>query len=357
MDRQGGGSRKITLRCTSCGARLTVCAALAGRQGLCPKCRQMVAIPAARTQDATPEAPGSGGVPADRSSLYDPRLLDVRPDTSPPASTGESDGVTQAYRELQMLQGARLPGKQDEAPGRRLPWIIDIFLYPLSRAGLSVLLVCVGIPFILRVVVRLLFFSMASFGPLFIFWVLFIVLHWGVLAMFVLYANWYFCECIRDSAAGGIRAADTTASTPGLGEILGQAMKLIVSAAVCMAPALIYLNHTRSTDNVFRILYSAGGFLIPMAVLAVVMFDAMHGLNPVLLLGSILRTFFQYCALVAFCYISCLLVPVAGYYYKTPETWILGSALLLLTLYQLLILAHLLGRFYRRNEVRLNWDA
>jgi len=176
-----------------------------------------------------------------------------------------------------------------------------------------------------------------------------------MLAILVLYVNWYFCECVRDSAAGGIRAADTTAAAPGLGEIFGQAISVIVTALICMAPALIYLNHARSADSVFLVLSGAGGLLIPMAILAVVMFEGLHGLNPGLLLRSILRTFSQYCALVVFCYVSCLLVPVAGYF--LVNQWILGSVLLLLTFYQLLILAHLLGRFYWRNETKLNWDA
>jgi hypothetical protein len=122
-----------------------------------------------------------------------------------------------------------------------------------------------------------------------------------------------------------------------------------------MAPAMIYWSRTQSTDGLFKVLYGAGAFLFPMALLAVVMHDALHGLNPVLLIRSILRVPFQYCALAPFCCALCLLVPVAGHYLVT--FWILGYALLFLAFYQLLILAHLLGRFYWRNEERLNWDA
>jgi hypothetical protein len=312
-------------------------------------------LPAGQTRDPAADAAANSDWTTSKSPLHDSRLLDFHPDASVPVPVGESDDVELAYRQLQMLQGAHLPGRQDEAPGRKLPWSIDIFLYPLSRPGLSILLISVGVPFILRVIVRFFFFLMASFGPLFIFWVLFIMLHWVSLALFVLYVNWYFCECVRDSAAGGIRAVDTTATTPGFGEIFGQAIKIVLSAAVCMAPALIYLNHSRGIDSTFRVLYGAGGFLIPMAVLAMVMFDGLHGLNPFLWFGAILKTPVQYCALVAFCYVSCLLVPAAGYY--MVKQWILGSALLFLSFYQLLILAHLLGRFYGRNEERLSWDA
>ena len=59
--------------------------------------------------------------------------------------------------------------------------------------------------------------------------------------------------------------------------------------------------------------------------------------------------------MAAFCYVSCLLVPLAGYW--LVNQWILGSALLFLTYYQLLILAQLLGWVYRPNEEKLMWDA
>jgi DNA-directed RNA polymerase subunit RPC12/RpoP len=359
MDRQAGDSRKITFRCPGCGAKLAVSEALAGKRGRCPKCRHIVAVPAVQTSDTAPEPRDNPDAAPDGLALCDLRLLDIAPDKSPPSSTPDSQGQEAAYQELQMRQGGRLPGTDHEVPSRsrRLPWIIDIFLYPANRAGLSALLICVGVPFIVRLTTRFFFFAMASFGPLFIFWVLFIVLHWAVLAMAMLYANWYFCECIRDSADGGVRAPETTGTTPGLGDIFGQAIKVVASVFICVAPALIYRKYTGSEDAVFQALYGTGGFFIPMAVLAMVMFDALHGLNPVLLLASILKTFLQYCVLAAFCYVSCLLVPMTKQYITTPETWMLGSALLFLTLYQLLILAHLLGRFYWRNEVKLNWDA
>jgi len=317
----------------------------------------MVAVPAVLTQNITPETDGNSETRTDKSPLYDLRLLDLPPEKSSPVSTADPDDQEAAYHELQMQQGARLPGQSEETPSRRLPWIIDIFLYPANKAGLTVLLICVGAPFLMRAIRQFFFFAMASFGPLFIFWVMFIILHWVVFVLAMLYANWYFCECIRDSAAGGIRAIDTTANTPGFGEILGQALKVIVSALVCMGPALIYLDRTGSDDGVFRLLFAAGGFLIPMAVLAIAMYDSSRGLNPLLLLGSILRTPLQYGVLMPFGYISCFLVPMAWRYYRPVETWIIGSALLFVALYQLLIFAHLLGCFYRRNEERLNWDA
>jgi DNA-directed RNA polymerase subunit RPC12/RpoP len=352
MDQGARDSEEITFDCPSCGARFAVREAVAGEQSQCPKCGQMMAVTVTHTQDTAPDVAAGPDAMATQSRLYDLQFLDLPPHT---ADTSTRNSEQDAYRKLQMLQLTHPPGPEGEAPRRKLPWIIDVFLYPVSKAGLSILLIGVGVPFLLRVIVRFFSIFMGAFAPMLIFWVLSIILHWGVLAVLVLYVNWYFCECIRDSAAGGIRAADTTGTTPGLGEIFGQAIRVIVSAAICMAPALIYLNETGTANSMFWVLFGAGGFFIPMALLAVVMFDGLHGLNPALLLRSILKTFFQYCALAAFCYAPCLLVPVAGYY--LVKQWILGSVLLFLTYYQLLILAHLLGRFYWRNEERLQWDA
>ena len=357
MGGQAGDSGKVRVCCPSCGASLTVCKSLAGRQGRCPRCKQTVAVPAVRSPDATSEADGSSDVTADRSSLYDLRLLDVPPEKDASTPVADSNEQEAAYRELQMRQGACLAGTENETHCRRLPWLIDIFLYPANKAGLSVLLVCVGVPFLMRAIMRFFYFAMGSFGPLFIFWVMFIILHWAAFAMAMLYANWYLCECIRDSADGGIRAADTTANTPGLGGILGQGVKVTLSVLVCMTPALIYSEYTDNMEGLFQILYGAGGFLVPMAVLAMAMYDTLRALNPALVLGSILKTPFQYCALMLFGCISCILVPMAWRYYRPVETWMIGSVLLFVTLYQLLIFAHLLGCFYRRNEERLNWDT
>lgn len=353
MNPEARDSREISFRCAHCGAKLTVRQSVAGKQGRCPKCRQRVTVPVEQAGDTADVA----DVTADKSSPYDAQLLDIPVAKRLPAAPAGPDDPETALRELRKLQGGPLPGHSDERPERKLPWLVDIFLYPANKAGLMVLLICVGVPFLTRLTTRFFFFAMASFGPLFIFWVLFIVLQWAVLAFALLYANWYFCECIRDSAEGSIRAADTTASTPGLLEVFGQAIKVIASVVVCMGPASIYAARTGSSDAALQILFALGGFFIPMAVLAMVIYDAWRALSPFLLLGSILKTPLQYCALVAFGYASCLLVPVTARCLTTPETWIQGFALLTVTLYQLLILAHLLGGFYRRNDEKLNWDA
>jgi hypothetical protein len=311
-----------------------------------------------RRDDGIPSKPPAA--PADEPDqtppLYDVTLLDVsaaqvaaRPPLQP-----EEDPEAVLGR-LRAMQGGRLPGEDEPPPQRKLPWMIDIFFYPFNKAGLSLLLICAGVPFLLRVTVRFFFYFMASFGPALILWVLFIIVHWMGMLLLLLYVNWYACECIRDSAAGGIRAVDTIATTPGLGEILGQAFRVAVCALFVVAPALVYLARTHRADLLFQVLYAGGGFVFPMALLGVVMFDSFAGLNPILLLRSILKTHLRYCFLIPFCYVFCVLIPVAGV--LLFQSWMLGYLSLFLAFCSLLILAHLLGRFYWKNEQRLDWDA
>jgi hypothetical protein len=307
----------------------------------------MVTIPEQGIEGAV-ETPAAATRPEVR--LRDALLL-----APPPAAASAADAGEAALQKLRELQGGRLLKNDDEPPERKLPWLIDIFLYPLNKPGLTILALSAGIPFLLRIVVRFFLYFSGAFGPMLVFWVLAIVIHHAALLLFALYLTWYFCESIRDSAAGAIRAADSLAATPGFGELFGRFFTVIVTAGACLAPALVYLDRTRSLDGCFWVLYGIGGFVFPMALLAVVMHESLAGLNPLLLAGAILRTFLPYCFLVPFCYGLCLLLPLAfSYLFKV---WMLAYLLLFLAYYQLLVLAHLLGRFYWRNEERLSWDT
>jgi phage FluMu protein Com len=337
----------LKFRCENCGQLLSINPAQAGRKGKCPTCKWMLTVPEHDVEIA-PETDEAGIAPEVR--LRDALLLDLPAPTAAAPETAEA-----AYQRLRELQGGRILKDTNEPPTRKLPWLIDIFLYPLNKPGLTILALSAGAPFLLRLAVKFLKYASYGFVPLMVFWVLFLVLHWAGVFLFLLYMTWYAGECIRDSATGAIRAADTTAATPGFGELFGRFFTIIVTAGACLAPALVYLDQTRSLDGLFCILYGAGGFLFPMALLAVVMHESLAGLNPVLLFRSILRTLLPYCLLVPFCYALCLLLPVA--FWHLIKVRFSGYLLLFLAYYQLLVLAHLLGRFYWRNEERLSWDA
>ncbi len=321
--------------CTSCGHKLTVNDAQAGRKGRCPQCNEEVTVP--------------------KASAHDVQLLDVSgPGVAKAAPEANEDRSDVAYDQLCGALGGRL-APPEEIPERRLPWFIDIFLYPLNRAGLMTLLVCVGVPFLLHAVTKFAGLLTMAFFPFIVFHVLLLVLFWASEAVFLMYMNWFVGECIRDSARGQIRAVDTVGMTPGFGELIGQALLLVATVAVTCGPAIIYYKETRRTDGVLWILFGTAGFVLPMALLGVAMYEGLRGLNPICLAISTLKTLPQYTIRAPFCYLVGILIP-AGIYYLL-NYWPLGHLLLLAAYYLWLVLAHQLGRFFYKNDETLNWDV
>jgi hypothetical protein len=111
-----------------------------------------------------------------------------------------------------------------------------------------------------------------------------------------------------------------------------------------------------------------------MALLAGILFDATHALNPVFIVGSIFRTFLPYCGLVpVFCVLGGLLAVIASNTFNLPSTQNLqqgiGQILLVLErlirvtltypgmafIYLAMVAAHLLGWFYWWHKDKLNW--
>lgn len=288
-----------------------------------------------------------------KNSAHNGDLLDLTGPAAPAPATG-ADRSDAAYSQLSSAFGGRL-AKPEEVPERKLPWFIDIFLYPMNRAGLVTLSVCVGVPLTFQAMVKFFFILTLAFTPALVFWVLVLVLFWGSMLVFLLYMNWYACECIRDSARGQIRAADTIGETPGLAEMVGQAIYVVASVLVTFGPAIICYAETRRTDAVFWGLCGAGGFLLPMALLGVAMYEDVRGLNPIRLIVSTLKTLPQYAIRAPFCYLLCLLIP-AGIYYIL-KSWIMGHLLMFAAYYVWLVLGHQLGRFFYKNDETLNWDV
>jgi hypothetical protein len=275
---------------------LHVAPANAGKKGKCPKCGTVLTVPRPPIEDAGPDTVESNGT---KASPYDLTLLDVLPEFKAQSRQAERpDSAETAYEQLHRLQGGSITQQAEQILQRKLPWIIDILLYPLSKPGLTLIAVSAGIPFALRTLTKSLLPVSLAFPPALIFLVIFIILHWCSFVIFVLYVYWYVCECIRDSAAGGIRAPETAGIAPSLWDILLQPLKSVVCLSPFMVPAMFYFGRTQRADAIFWVLYGCGGFLLPMGLLAVVMFDSIRALNPVLIIGSIFSTFFLYCGLV-----------------------------------------------------------
>ena len=152
---------------------------------------------------------------------------------------------------------------------------------------------------------------------------------------------------------------ETVAETPGIWELLWQLLELVACLAVCAAPALVYFLYTHKIGSLFWWLAGCGAFIYPMALLAVIMFDSINGLNPLIIISSIFSTFFQYCGLVV------LISTIIFLYVQTtrllPHSFFLRMVLSplfqVVELYLAMIAAHLLGRFYFKYQQKLNWDV
>jgi hypothetical protein len=179
---------------------------------------------------------------------------------------------------------------------------------------------------------------------------------------------YFFMECIRDSAAGGIRAPENMASMPDASDAVRQVMEIIACVVVFWGPVGAYLiykilwqpwgddsNYEPGTDVIFWSLLAYGIFFFPMGVLALAMFNSSSAFNPFLWIASIFSTFFQYCCLVLFfCILGWLASRIMVFLQQSLIfSYFYGAAFI----YLAMVAAHLLGRFYFLNSEKLNWEV
>jgi len=303
--------------------------------------------------DPSPSAPPSEtsgsepGRPSSRVTLYDPVVLDLPNDELQVRTDGARPPLDPTLSALGSFD-AYQPSAQEQAEhtGRRsVPWPVDILLYPLSVAALTTLGIVIVIPLLINLAAGLL----GPFG-------FFVLIPGAVVdAVLWLYFLWYVTQCIADSARGGVRAPETVAQAPGLWEMLVQTGRTVAAVAVALLPMMVYWLTVRQIDTVFWSLLAWAAALCPMTLLAVTMFDSVYGLNPLILLGSVLSTLLPYLGLVLALGAMIFLIvkanqalagnPLHRYAFSFAEYCLA------------LVAAHLVGRFYWRCEEKLNWDV
>lgn len=335
----------IGIRCRECGQILRAPDAGAARQATCPRCGNIIIVPQKPPDASEAKQRGSEhAAPGSRYSPHDRALLDI-----PEEGTLKDQDAdrTQAVGAVQ--------GNVESPPERKLPWLIDIFLYPTSQAGLITLAVIVLIPAFFGLFVRSLTIYAAVFAPLLVLLTPFACVGLFVGILVQLYLLWYICECIRTSAAGEIRAPETFGAASGLGEMPPQILRAVGCLLVFLAPVSLYYYHGHSTDLIFWYLLVYAVFFLPMGLLSVVMFGSLRGLNPILLISSTLSTLLPYCAMVmTFAAIGLLITRITP-----PEriSALLRFILYCLCIYVSLVVAHILGWFYNRYQELLRWDV
>jgi hypothetical protein len=250
--------------------------------------------------------------------------------------------------------------KPEPLPERTLPWLIDIFLYPMSISGVIHIVIFAIIPPLLWLLVLR---YVRPFGG-----VPYLILY----LLLAGYAFYYISYCVFDSSRGGLRAPDVTIyDSPDKIELFSHVFLVIGVVAVCFFPAVIYYIVTERADLVFWLLSAACIFFFPMAVLTAVLFDSVDAIKPVVIISSIYRTLVPYCGLVlTFSAIAGLIAPVilglpkpgdliAGLIYlQSLMDYLLGTAFMrykIAFVYLVIVSSHLLGRFYLRYKKELNW--
>jgi DNA-directed RNA polymerase subunit RPC12/RpoP len=320
----------ISFKCKNCGRKIKAQDSAAGKKGRCPQCKQIVVIP----------------LPKNAALIEN--NLDIKPESPQkefPGSQAERPRRTFAD---EFASGLRIEQVQKNAEAeknntRKLPAIIDIFLYPTSVSGIVNLCIFWILPILIG--------GFAQTLPNF---PLPLICSLGNIVI-AAYMYYYLIECIRDSALGGLRAPQTIGTMPEMGQAFSKLLEIIASVTVFWGPAFFYSLFARKTDRIFFSLLAYGIFFFPMGLLALAMFDSVYAFNPFLWIVSILKTFFQYCFLVLLC---CGLAWLA---------WRIDVALSLSTLlalvfgavfiYLSMVAAHLLGLFYYRNSDKLNWEV
>jgi len=326
----------------------------AGQAGQCPGCHGRITLPKAAAASSViasellvapptaadavyaavpPENPGRSTPAA--SDALDRRLLDL-----PPVGSGAAP-----LSNKEVLAKLKFQPPPEYTGVRQLPWPIDILVYPANVAGLTALAIVVGIPVLLTVLQEVVF--LPFLGLMFLL---------AKVALGV-YGAWYWAECTADSAKGGTRAPQIL-DAAGYGDKWSRVCGLLAVYAVFVLPALAYFLSGGRNPAVVGLLLGWALVFFPMGLLAMVLHEGLYVLNPLFLLGSIVRTFVPYAGLLV------LIAVVAASFRLVAGRLVQGSASLeravlglVLAGYVSLVLAHVLGRFYWRYRERLAWDV
>ncbi|OHB60272.1 MAG: hypothetical protein A2167_02255 [Planctomycetes bacterium RBG_13_46_10] len=331
----------INFRCPKCSVKLAAQEDRVGRISKCPRCKSEITIPASSLPESS-EARGKVEISTgDSSKLLDESMFQL------PLKQNRSDDESElSRREKEQLESLGFITGPKYTGERKFPWPIDILLYPCSASGLTNLAIIIGIPLMQNFIGRFAgFLSVILAIPFFCLNIL-----------IGLYAGWYLAECVQDSAKGGTRAPEVLAVETGLAEMKSRVLYLVAVYILFVLPSFLYRLYTVRMDIIFWVLVSWAVIFFPMGLLAMVMFDSTDALNPIFLLGSIFRVFFQYIGLsILFGTLVGLIwfIPIGSEYQTAPI--LLEIIKTIISGYGVFIMAHVLGRFYWRYKDKLDW--
>ena len=135
-----------------------------------------------------------------------------------------------------------------------------------------------------------LFYWLVGFVPLF---------GWGLRLLMVFYVMAFFWDVIGSSANGDDDVPGWPDATDMRAEVFRPALMFLLCGLVCMLPALVVGAWLQPPRELVFGLIGAGTFYLPMAMLAVVLFDSIAAVRPTIILPAILKILMQYIFFVA----------------------------------------------------------
>jgi DNA-directed RNA polymerase subunit RPC12/RpoP len=336
----------IRFYCENCGYKSTVSESYAGKKIRCPKCYYIILIPKARPEVTTPNQNGSERrKTAPKHSAYDLTLLNISEKEKLSTLQRGQIGISEEISEHEQKPKRDSQAETEPSDERKLPWLIDIFLYPFSKPGLKHLAVFIGTPMLILILWMILPVQLAC-----LFGLITIIAR----ILLYLYLYWYLAECIRDSAGGWVRAPQGFEGIPVLSDMFGQMVNILGCFMLFLGPFFIYTTIVKDFDIISWLLISLAIFSYPMGLLSVVLHNSARGFNLRLIINSISKTLLPYCGLVLFLVMPAMLIWILPLQLKGSlfSNFILHFAVV----YIVMIDSHLLGRFYWRYQDKLNWD-
>ncbi|MHC4743129.1 MAG: TFIIB-type zinc ribbon-containing protein [Planctomycetota bacterium] len=327
----------IKFKCPNCGQKLKVPDERAGRKGKCPKCGKSIVVPQA------PQIADSQSLPTlnfadNKQPPTAPDILHIPPEPQSGNQPGEFGAVFPWARQTPPVPQSNASQQDVSSQGETEKGIVDMLAYPISVSGI----IHVIIFFLLGLFIRPSGIPLCLFAPP-IFRAILLVISTG-------YCLYYFTNCVRCSSSGERRAPDIN-SQPGSIDVITIICEFFAAVgwmAFCFAPPLVYLVVTGRADPVFILLVACAVLYAPISLLAIVLFDSVRALSPILIIPSILSVFVPYIG---------LLIGLAVVWAGAVLLYWLHPLLGIPSAYLVILSAHILGRFFMKYQDRLNWEA
>ena len=139
----------------------------------------------------------------------------------------------------------------------------------------------------------------------------------------------------------------------GMDGLLAPMARFVSVLVVWAAPAtVVYFAGGREPTKLFWVLAATGALFLPMSLLAVAVFESLHGLNPLGLLAAMVRAPVQYAACCAFFYVivaSAWMVIASD---ALRHFWPLQAVVIV---YAMFAAGRLLGGLHAANSARFRW--